>query len=339
MILVTGATGLVGSHLLVKLIKENQSVRALYRSEAKLKHTKKVFTHYFSKEEHHLFDLIEWYKSDLNTIPELEVAFAGIKEVYHCAAKISFNPSDYKKLRKINIEGTANIVNLSLLHNIDRLCYISSIATLSNNIAGNTITEDAEWNPETSTSVYAITKYGAELEVWRGIHEGLNAVIVNPGIIIGPGYFENGSGSIFKKIHKGMNYFTNGVTGYVGIHDVITSCTQLMKEIPSNERYILVAENLSYKEVFTAIAKALKKKIPSKEVSKFEMKIVYYIQRILYLLFKTEQSIHKSSLKSAFSIDKYENSKIKNKLNISFSPIENSIQETANYLLYESEKD
>ncbi|WP_109302321.1 NAD-dependent epimerase/dehydratase family protein [Aquimarina sp. AU474] len=332
MILVTGATGLVGTHLLVKLVQQKEPIRALYRSDQKKAYAKKVFSYYFPH-DNNLFDNIDWIQADINDIPSLSAAFNQVTYVYHCAAKISFNPAHYKKLRKVNIEGTANIVNLCLIHNVKKLCYVSSIATLGESITGKHIDESEEWNPEIPNSVYAITKYGAEMEVWRGVQEGLDAVIVNPGIIIGPGFFDGGSGFLFKRIYAGMNYYTTGTSGFVSVIDVINTMFMLMNSNCTNERYILVAENLNYQSAFSMIAKGLKKPAPTKEASPFMMKIAYYVQRISHVLFRTKQSIFKSSIRSAFSNSYYTNDKIKSELNYEFNPIEKAIEETATLFL------
>ncbi len=334
MILITGATGLVGTHLLVQLINEKQPIRALYRSEAKKEYARKMFSYYLPEKEH-LFDTIDWVKTTLNNIPELSEAFKGITHVYHCAAKISFNPSHYKKLRKVNIEGTANIVNLSLIHNVEKLCHVSSIATLEENPVTAFIDETAEWNPEAQKSVYAITKYGAEMEVWRGAQEGLSTVIVNPGIIIGPGFFDSGSGFLFKRIYAGMRYYTTGTSGYVAIQDVVRIMHRLMEGKYSKERYIIVGENLSYKDAFSMIAKALNKSVPTKKASPFLLKLAYTLQRISHFFFRTKRSIFKSSIRSALSNSLYKNDKIKNELKFTFTPIQEAIKETATVFLNE----
>ncbi|WP_299435078.1 NAD-dependent epimerase/dehydratase family protein [uncultured Aquimarina sp.] len=337
MILVTGATGLVGTHLLIKLVKEKHQVRALYRTENKKEYAKSIFLQCCSSEDQKTFNTIEWVLGDLNDIPALTIAFRGVTHVYHCAAMISFNPSHYKKLRKTNIKGTANIVNLSLINKVQKLCYVSSIATLSENTSQNPINETAEWNPEVSDSVYAITKYGAEMEVWRGTQEGLNAVIVNPGIIIGRGFYNSGSGYLFKKIYKGMKYYTTGTTGYVAVDNVTEIMFRLMNSEIKNERYILVGENLSFKNAFALIAEALNKSIPKKKVSTFLMKIAYYGQKFSHIFFRTKRTIFKSSIKSAFSNSFYENEKIKKELTYSFTPIKKAIEETASFFLKQEE--
>lgn len=329
MILVTGATGLVGAHLLVKLVQEKQKVRALYRSESKKEHARTVFSYYFEEQKGEVFDTIDWVKADITDIPSLTDAFKDITHVYHCAAWITFNPKHYKKLRKVNIEGTANIVNLCIDHNIKKLCYVSSIATLEEDPSLPFIDETAEWNPETQKSIYAITKYGAEMEVWRGTQENLDVVIVNPGIIIGPGFFNGGSGYLFKRIYAGMKYYTTGATGYVAITDVINIMYQLMNSNYSNERYVVVAENLSYKEAFTMIATALNKPIPTKKATSFLLNFAYYLQLASHFFFRTKRSIFKSSIRSALSTSFYKNDKIKQELNYNFMSVEKAIKETA----------
>ena len=222
MILVTGGTGLVGSHLLYKLLKTNNKIRAIYRREHKLALVKKVFS-YYSADDESLFEQIEWVEADITDIPALQRAFQDIDYVYHCAAFVSFEPDKYHVLRKINIEGTANVVNFCLSHQVKKLCYVSSIAAIGHQQnPQQLITEDTNWNQDADNSVYAITKYGAEIEVWRGSQEGIDAVIINPGIIIGPGFWNSGgSSSLIKKIYKGMPYYTHGVTAYVDVDDVV----------------------------------------------------------------------------------------------------------------------
>ena len=243
MILVTGGTGLVGSHLLFELTKTDQNIRALYRSTKTIKNVKKVFSYYTDKTETQ-FKKIEWVQADLNDLPELEDAFKGIKKVFHCAALISFAPNDYNQLKKVNTQGTANIVNLCISYSVQKLCYVSSVATMG--FDPNKISEETTWKPEEIKNVYALTKYAAEKEVWRGIQEGVPSVILNPGVILGPGYFNSGSGLLFKIINKGLKYKTNGITGYVDVNDVVKSMLLLMSKKHLNERYIIVGKTLSF---------------------------------------------------------------------------------------------
>lgn len=333
MILVTGGTGLVGSHLLFQLMKNNASVRAIYRTENTLNQVKHVFS-YYSENSEILFNKIEWVKADLNNIPQLETAFKTITHVYHCAAVVSFEPSKYKLLRKINIEGTANIVNLCISYSIKKLCYVSSTATLGHhNNPEKLINEKTEWNAEHNNSSYAITKYGAELEVWRGTQEGLNAVIVNPGIILGAGYWNGGSsGSLFKRIKNGLPYYTSGTTGFVSVWDVVIAMQQLMISTIKNEQFILVSDNLSYKSFFKAAAKVLNVQPPLKEAKPWLLNSVWRLDWIKSKLSGNPRRLTKQTSQSLLSVKKYDATKIKSTLNFEFSSIYKTIEEVG--LLY-----
>jgi len=281
MILVTGGTGLVGSHLLFELTKSQQKIRALYRSQKTVDKVKQIFAYYTDSVDAQ-FDRIEWIQSDLNDLPKLAEAFKGVTHVYHCAALISFDPNDYYKLRETNISGTANIVNLSVINGIQKLCYVSSVATMGYDPVK--ITEETTWNPEDQQSVYAITKYEAEMEVWRGIQEGVPSVIVNPGVILGPGFFRSGSGGLFKRVYKGLRYVTEGVSGYVGVTDVIKGMVSLMNGDRKNERYIMVAENLSFLDFTTLISNAFKLAPPKKIARKWMLSFAWRLDWLKHKL-------------------------------------------------------
>lgn len=334
MILVTGGTGLVGSHLLFNLVSDNKSVRAIYRRSHKLDLVKKVFSYYTNNVEH-LYNKIDWVEANINDVPALEEAFKDISHVYHCAAFVSFEPNKYHELRKVNIEGTANIVNLCISNNIKKLCYVSSIAAIGNEQNPDTlITETTEWNPELDHSVYAITKYGAELEVWRGTQEGVDAVIVNPGIILGPGFWNSGgSGSLFKQIYKRMTYYTSGVSAYVDIWDVTDTMIKLMKSDHINERYIVIAENLPFKEFQHKVAKALSVKPAQKEASSFFLAIAWRLDWLNHKLFGKRRKLSKQLAASISEKTIYDNSKLISHLNYDFNSIEKSITKVSNFYL------
>jgi len=332
MILVTGGTGLVGSHLLYELLIKNEHVIAIFRQEKKLEIVKRVFS-YYTEDFESLYNKIEWIKADLLNIPLLTQAFNNVTHVYHCAAFVSFEPDKYHLLRQTNIEGTANIVNLCIAHNIEKLCYVSSIATIGVALGENEITEDTHWNPEADNSVYAITKYGAEMEVWRGTQEGLDAVIVNPGVIIGAGIWNYGSGGLFKRVHKGLSYFTNGSVGYIAVEDVVNTMIKLMKSSIINERFILVSENWTYKQFLQTIAKTLQVKIPDKEAKKISLAIGWRLDWLFYKLKGKRRSLTKQLVASLVSKHTFSNSKIKQYLNIEFKPIEKSITEVSQQFL------
>ncbi|XCF06226.1 NAD-dependent epimerase/dehydratase family protein [Tamlana crocina] len=324
MILVTGGTGLVGAHLLYKLASEGKAVRAIFRNERKIDNTRNVFSCYTDDYET-IFNKIEWFEADILDIPALTEAFNGITQVYHCAAFVSFEPDKYQLLRKTNIEGTANIVNISLAKNIQKLCYASSVATLGSTLNNDPITENTFWNPETDNSVYAITKYGAEMEVWRGTQEGLNAVIVNPGVIIGSGIWRYGSGSLFKRAAKGLSFYTAGSVGLVAVEDVVSVMVELMDSTISNERYILVAEDWSYKKFLQTLAKSVNAKPPKKEINKTLLNIAWRLDWLTHKITGKRRQLTKQLAKSLTTKHDYSSQKIKDALDFEFQDMENTI--------------
>ena len=325
MVLVTGGTGLVGAHLLLLLATTGESVRAIYRKKECVEKTKSLFS-LMDKEP--LFAKIEWTEGNILDIPSLEIAFQNIDIVYHCAAVISFDPNDENLLRKTNIEGTANIVNFCIAKNIKKMCFVSSIAALGDlKEFEKTITEDTEWNPEKHHSDYAISKYGAEMEVWRGQQEGLEVVIVNPGVIIGPGFQEQGSGVFFKKIQEGLPFYTLGTSGYISVFDVVKSMHQLMKSPIHGERFILISENLTFKEVIYSIAENLNSFKPNWEIKPWMTFIGWRIDWLLSTIFRSKRRLSKYSAISLHSKDFIANDKIKNALNFKFQSIDSVIAE------------
>lgn len=265
MILVTGATGLVGAHLILKLLESGHPVRALFRTDKSRLKTRNLLRMYGRE---NLFDKIDWIQADVNDIPAMEPAFIGVRQVYHCAALISFDPADEERLRKINIEGTANVVNLCLHYGVEKLCHVSSVAALGDPLAEEIlVTEETPWNPEKPHSDYARSKYGAEMEVWRGFQEGLKVVIVVPGIILGPGFWQEGSGVIFSSIEKGFPFYAMGSTGFVAVTDVVCAMNQLMDSDVNGERFTLVGGHMVLRDFSWAVADALQVRRPSIKVS------------------------------------------------------------------------
>lgn len=332
MILITGGTGFVGAHLLFKLLEEETSIRAIYRQEKKLEVVKRIFS-YYTKAVNELFSKIEWVKADLNDVPLLEDAFVGVSYVYHCAAFVSFEPNKFKLLRQTNIEGTANIVNLCISNKVKKLCYVSSISAIGEAKKNEQITETTLWNPEVENSVYGISKYGAELEVWRGTQEGLNAVIVNPGVILGPGIWRYGSGSIFKQIHNGLNYYPSGSVGYVSVNDVVLAMIELMKNTITNERFILVAENWSYKTLIFEIAKLLKVNPPKKEATSRALSLAWRADWLKHKLSGKRRVLSKNLAKTLVTKSIYDTAKISKQLSFKFTPVKEVIKVTAKHFL------
>ncbi|MRI01864.1 NAD-dependent epimerase/dehydratase family protein [Kriegella sp. EG-1] len=334
MILVTGGTGLVGSHLLLQLVKNGNCVRAIHRKKSNLNQVLKIFSNYTEKAEE-LFKQIEWQEADINDIPALEQAFLGITHVYHCAALISFDPKDYHKLKESNVYGTANIVNLCLANAIKKLCYVSTIGTIGKSINGKMATEDSDWS-ETNANVYALMKQKAEMEVWRGSQEGLSVVMVNPGVIIGPTKWNQGSGMLFSTAYKGFNFYPPGGTGFVAVHDVVRILILLMESSIINERYIIVAENLSYQEILKKVSNALGKKPPRKKLKIWQLKIFRLADFCRSKLTGKQRKITRNSIHSFQNRQFFENKKIKKDLTFEFEKLTETINFTAECFLREN---
>ncbi len=329
MILVTGGTGLVGAHLLLHLAENEAVVRAIYRSKKSIEKTKSLFRLY---QKEALFSKIDWIEADITDLPSLEIAFQNIAYVYHCAGLISYDPKEEDQLRKVNIEGTANIVNLCLDFNIKKLCHVSSIAALGDlKPPQKKIVEETGWNPDAPHSDYAISKYGAEMEIWRGQQEGLKVVIVNPGVIFGAGFWHQGSGVFFSAVKKGFPFYTNGSTGYVGVTDVIKIMVQLMDSTITGERFTVIAENLTFKQVIFNIAEKLKAKKPKTAAKPWLLAIVWRLDWCCATFFRTKRRLSKYSANSLLSSDFISNDKIKNALNYKFQSIDSVIQEVVDF--------
>ena len=323
MILVTGGTGLVGAHLLLQLLKQEKKVRAIHRRNSDIQRVKKIFG-YEGETSLNLFHKIEWTEADINDITQLETAFMGVERVYHAAAFISFDPGDYQKLHKINTEGTANIVNLCIAYKIKKLCYVSTIGAIGKSLNGKQADEENVWTSQ-DANVYALTKHAAEMEVWRGSQEGLNVVMVNPGVIIGPGFWNSGSGSLFGVAKKEHSFYPPGGTGFITISDVVKMMVALMESDIKNERFIAVAENLSYQQILTKITTALGLKPPTKELKQWQLELGRWFDWLRNLIFNTGRRITKNSVKSLKNREIYSNQKARNMLQFKFEALEPTI--------------
>lgn len=327
MILVTGSTGLVGRHLLLALTQSGKHVRALYRSDDKRKEVESFYA--FAKAESHQH-LIDWVRGDITEIPSLIMSFDGVTHVYHCAALISFDPYDFKTLTKVNIEGTANVVNLCLANDIKKIVHLSSIATLAN-LPNNPITEENHWDPDADNSVYGLTKYGAEMEVWRGTEEGLDAVIFNPGIIIGEGDYAEGSGTLFKHILTKKSYYPKGGSGIIDVKDLVTLMISGMESNIKQERYIAVGYNMSYRDIFDKIAAALHTKSPSQPLSSLFLRIVTFLDAIRSIVTR-KRKLTKVGGQSLQTIKKYNTGKLTTAFSYAPTPLEATLNRVATHI-------
>ncbi len=335
MIFVTGGTGLVGAHLLYHLTNAGEKVKALKRKNSNLQQVEKTFS-YYSENSKKLFSQIEWIDGDILDYFLLEKILAGVTEIYHCAAIVSFRSGEREKMISNNVEGTANIVNAAIENGVKKICHVSSIAALGRLPYGHLVTEETQWIPSKKISGYSESKFKSEAEIWRGIEEGLDAVIVNPSIILGPANWNSGSAKFFKTIWDGMPFYTRGVTGFVDVLDVVQAMTQLMHsdnfDRCKNQRYILNADNLSYRELFTQIADALEKSRPKYFTSDRLLGVVWRAATFWGWLIRKPSMITRESVSSSNNVNKFDGSKITEKLNFRYTPVSETINRTATFL-------
>jgi dihydroflavonol-4-reductase len=328
MILVTGGTGLLGSHLIHHLLQHGKTVRILKRSDSSIGLLEK-----YIKEYQHQ---IEWAIGDIMDVYSLLEAMEDVDTVYHCAAIVSFSKRDIDKMMRVNITGTANVVNAALNIGVKKLCHVSSIAAIGRSeISKGLINEDIQWKTSSENSNYAISKYGAEREVWRGIAEGLDAVIVNPSVIIGSGNWNTGSAKMFSTVWKGLKYYTEGVNGFVDVKDVAKVMVQLTESDIKNERFIVSSENYAFRDFFNVATDVLGKKRPSIKINPLLSEIVWRLEWVRNLFSGSKPLITKETARSANKKYYYNNEKLTTKLNFSFISIEQSIVDTAKVFLLE----
>jgi len=333
MVLLTGGTGLVGSHLLYELIQSKTPVRAIYRDAKRIQQVRRVFD-FYAKDQPHDFDLIDWVEADVLDLVQMEDAFQGITEVYHCAAMVSFAKRDFTKMMHINREGTNNILNLSLAFKVKKFGYVSSTAAIGGQV--NTLTtEETKWKQSPKTSGYSITKYSAEKEVWRAVEEGLDVVIVNPCVVIGAGNWNESSMTIFRTIKKGLKFYTPGQNALVDARDIASILVKLMESEVKNDRFLVISENLPFKSSLQQIATAMRKKGPTISTPKWLIGIAWRLSALGAWIRGVNPTITRDSANSAFATMEYSNEKISKLLNYTFIPVKDAIQNAVEFHRYE----
>lgn len=321
-ILITGATGLVGSCLLKHVMEQDGMIIALY-------HHKKPVGEFPAH--------VQWQQADILDITTLEELFADTQQVYHCAAKVSFDPKDKHALYQTNVEGTKNVINAALNSSIEKLVYVSSVAALGRIREGILVHEKMQWSKETSNSVYGHAKYLAEMEVWRGIGEGLNACIVNPSIILGESDWTSGSTAIFKKAYEEFPWYSIGTTGVVDVRDLVRAMHLLMQSTVSGERFIISAENISYKDLLTYIATAFQKQPPTKKVTPFMAALIWRLEKIKAMLTHSKPLLTKETVHTAMTSIYYDNGKFLRQFPaFAYTPLPVTIQRICDYLRKEN---
>ncbi|MBA2610715.1 MAG: NAD-dependent epimerase/dehydratase family protein [Bacteroidetes bacterium] len=323
--LVIGATGILGSHVVLKLLQNDQPVIASRQKNSNLKNVEKLFSYYCDNSKQ-LFEKIKWVEIDVTDIYSIEEALEGITNVYNCSGFVSFINSDRKKLFLINETGAANVVNACLQKKIDALCHVSSVATINNSDYIVPLSENVFWKSSGKESDYAISKYNGEREVWRGIEEGLNAVIVNPGVILSSGFWQQSSSKLVDVCYKGNRFYTNGNAGYIAAEDVAACMLQLVNKRLFANRYILIENNYSFKEILDKIQSQLKKPKPTINAGKNILGFARVIDAFISTFSKKQQQITQPVIDASLNKQLFSNEKIKSVFQSPLLPVNQVIE-------------
>ena len=316
---------------MLDLARSARRVRAIKRADSDLSIVQRVFEFYEPETGTALFQRIEWVEGDILDVISLEESMNGAHEVYHCAALVSFDTKDDAELMRINVDGTANVVNAAIGANVASLCHVSSTGAVGKKRKNEEIDERAPWHSSKKTSAYAESKHFAEREIWRGSQEGLNVVIVNPSVIVGPGDWGRSSGAIFKKIWTGFKFYTTGVNGFVDARDVSKAMLELMDKGLFNERYLVVSENLSYKQFFDLVAWGLEKPAATIHANRIMTSLVWRLQKVLSKLTGKRPTFTKHNARSTHSRHFYSNKKLRSALGMELIPVRSAVENAGTF--------
>jgi len=322
MVFVTGATGILGRIIVLELLKKGKNVRASKRSTSNLNEVKHSYT-YYTENPDDFFNKIEWVDVDFDDIYSLQNALKDVEEVYHCAAKVSFHPRDEKEMYHTNVKGTENLLYACDGSDVKKFLHVSSIAVLDNFNEKGELDETSDFNSKEDHSAYAISKHLSEMEVWRASAEGLNTIIINPGMIVGSGNWGNSSGDIFPTFEKNSFTFSGG-TSYVDVRDVAGIAIELMEKNTFGERFILISENKRYADLGKQIRSTLGLK-EAKILSKFQLNIGRLANMLFGWLIPSLKIITKSNIEAISALNVISNQKITKKLDYQFIPLTESV--------------
>ena len=322
MILVTGATGILGRVIVLELLKRGKTVHAAKRPTSNLADVKNSFQ-FYTENPDVFFNKINWIDLDFEDSESLKQALEGVSEIYHCAAKVSFHPDDNAEMLKCNIKFTENLLYACENSTVKKFLFVSSIAVLDNVNEYGVLDENSNFNPKDNHSDYALSKHFAEMEVWRASAEGLNTIIVNPGVIVGSGNWQNSSGKLFEQLSQNQFSFSGG-SAYVDVRDVAKISIDLMEKNVFGERYILVSDTKSYEETANFLRqKEGKSKV--KILPIWVLKIVVVFNFFFGWLIKPLKMVNSVNVKSVSYQSEFSNQKIKNELNFKFIPVFESL--------------
>ena len=322
-VLVTGGTGFLGAYIIGELVRSGYAVRAIHRQGA---------IPFFLPP--HIREEVEWLHCDVRDPLGLEDAMTGMDAVIHAAAKISFSARERRELWSTNIEGTANVVNAALERNIRRFLYVSSVAALGRTASSEEVTEEKSWEKSPYNTNYAISKFHGEMEVWRGMGEGLPAVIVNPSTILGYGDWNNTSCAIFRSVYNEFPWYTEGINGFVDVQDTARAIVRLLQTDIHGERYILNGDNWSWRHLFETMAKEFGKKPPTREATPLLAGIAWRAEKVKSLFTGRRTLLTRESARVAASSTCFSSGKFLRLLpDFRFTPLEETIRTACQHYL------
>lgn len=323
MILVTGGTGFIGSYIIKNLIEKGYPVRAIRRSSQ--------LPFYISTE---IMNKVEWFDGDVLDLLSLDDAMKGIDGIIHSAAIVSFSKKEREKMYRVNVEGTANVVNMALDHGVKRFLHVSSVAALGRTTTSEKVTEQKKWDENKHTTHYAITKHHSEMQVWRAFAEGLEGLIINPSTVVGYGNWHQSSCTLFKNAYRQFPWYTKGINGFVGVEDVAEATVQLFLSGIDQKKFIVNADNWSFQQLFNTMADNFHKKRPTKEATPLMGEIAWRIEKWKENFTGRKALLTKETAKVAHSKTSFDNSALLQTLpNFRFTPLQSVIEKACkNYL-------
>lgn len=323
--LVTGATGIVGAHLVSALLASGRSVRAIARDPKKIAHLHQVLAHY-GLQEHDISERLELVNVDILDVSAVNECVIGIEHLYHSAAMVSFTPHEKDLMWKVNVDGTGNLINASIATNVKRFCHVSSVASIGRDPNGEMSTENSPFEDAPHVSPYSHTKYHAELEIFRGIAEGLDAFMVNPSVIIGPGLVGQSSMAMVDKVRNGISFYPSGTAAIVDARDVAQALISGSEKARTGERYLLVGEHLPYKELFKTIAEISGTRPAKRVLPHWLLNIAWRLEATRTFFFRSHPFITKHTAHSACSHYRYDNTKAKTELGVEFRTVQKAVE-------------
>lgn len=315
-ILVTGGTGFIGAYIIHELVQQGYRVKALHRSNN--------FPFFIPK---NILDQVSWVKGDILDVVSLATAMDNADAVIHAAAIVSFEKAKRQQMYQVNVEGTANVVNVAIEKNIKRLVHISSVAAVGRTASSEMVNEEKKWSSNKLNTHYAISKHKAEMEVWRGWAEGLEAVILNPSTVLGFGDWHSSSTAIFKNVYKKFKWYTNGQNGFVDVEDVARATVALLASDISGERFIINGDNWTFRKLFNQIADCFNKPQPNRLATPLMGSIAWRLEKLKSMLNGHSPLLTKESARVSQSQTSFDNSKILKTLpGFAFTPLDQSIE-------------